>query len=80
MESLHPLYLQAYGPHSGTMPVFIYASTQYCKFKRKSLLQTFDMPASLLASTLVSMEITVNSLMKLGDYPSEVLEKVTRSN
>jgi hypothetical protein len=36
----------------------------------------FDVPASLLASTLVAMEISVSGLMKLGDYPSELLEKV----
>ena len=36
----------------------------------------FDVPANLLALTLVAMEISVSGLMKLGDYPSELLEKV----
>ena len=45
-------------------------------FKTCSLLQTLDVPASLLASTLVAMEITISGLMKLGGYPSELLEMV----
>ena len=54
---------------------------EYCNFKMKSLynviiLQTIDVPASLLASTLVAMEITVSGLMKLRDYPTELVEKV----
>ena len=36
----------------------------------------FDVPADLLASTLVAMEISVSGLMNLGDYPNELLEKV----
>ena len=40
------------------------------------ILQTIDVPASLLASTLVAMEITVSGLMKLRDYPTELAEKV----
>ena len=35
-----------------------------------------DVLACLLASTLVAMEITVSGLIKLGDYPSELVEKV----
>ena len=45
-------------------------------FRKLSLLQMFDVPADLLASTLVAMEISVSGLMKLGDYPNELLEKV----
>ena len=38
--------------------------------------QTLDVSANLLASSLVAMEITVGALMKLGDSPGEILEKV----
>ena len=34
------------------------------------------MPSSLLASTLVAMEITLDAVMRMGGYPSELLEKV----
>ena len=70
---------------TSTWPSFRYALyialviCEYSNFERKSLLhllQAFDVPVSLLASTLVAMEMTVNCLMKLGDYPRELLEKV----
>ena len=38
--------------------------------------QTLDVSANLLASSLVAMEITVGALMKLGDSPDEISEKV----
>lgn len=64
-----------YGPCLSVSIVILKESN----FERKSLLhllQGFDVPANLLASTLVAMEITVSCLMKLGDYSNELVEKV----
>ena len=35
-----------------------------------------DLPSSLLASTMVAMEISLNAILKVGEYPIELLEKV----
>ena len=43
----------------------------------KCPIQSLGVTASLLASTLLAMEITVSALTKLGDYPDELLEKVS---
>ena len=48
---------------------------EYCDIIEEKL-QTFDVPASLSASTLVAMEITVSCLLKLGEYPNDLMEKV----
>ena len=38
--------------------------------------QALDMPASLLASAVVAMEITLSAVMKVGKCPDELLKKV----